>query len=629
VNNSIAGPATRMGEPMRTTTRRALVPLVALALLGAACTSDDGDSGDATTPDDTESTDSTEETTEPEETTAPEETAAPDDTVEVVQGSESTLDAVIANDVVRCGTRPELPGFAVLTPEGDHVGFDSDFCRVVAAAVLGDAEKVEMVDLETADRFTALQSGEVDVLIRNTTWTASRDGGEGATFLTTTFYDGQGIMVGADSGFDSIEDLDGVIVCVAQGTTTEGNAANEASRLGLSWEVRAFESPELIQEAFIAGQCDAWSSDRSQLTALRSEFPDGPDALTILPEVFSKEPLGPAVADGDTQWAQAVNWRSWPRSRRRSSGSTRPTSTRSRPPRTSRSSGSSASRSPVTTDPPCSTRVSVCRPTSHCKWSLRSATTARSSTSTSHRSDWSGASTRCGPTAACSTRRRTADQRLEHPGPAVAGRPGAQVGVATDRRRHRRRGVVVWLYGNYIDNTAQQNIPTDFRFLDNPANFQITGNELSANAPVRDALYQGVLNTLRISVAGIVAATMLGTLMGIARLSSNWIVSKLATVYVEAVRNMPLALFVVAGLLVVVLGVFPTIQDAWNRRRPGDRLEPGRRRAVVRRRRILGLLVLGAVGLVVSVVRRQVAVDRCPTARVRSREPGCGVAAPS
>jgi general L-amino acid transport system substrate-binding protein len=288
---------------MRTTTRRALVPLVALALLGAACTSDDNDTTDGT---DAET--ASEGTDAPDETTAPDDTDAPDDTVEVVQSDESTLDAVIADDVVRCGTRNELPGFAVLTPEGDHVGFDSDFCRVVAAAVLGDAEKVEMVDLETADRFTALQSGEVDVLIRNTTWTAGRDGGEGATFLTTTFYDGQGIMVAADAGFDSIDDLDGVIVCVAQGTTTEGNAANEASRLGLSWEVRAFESPELIQEAFIAGQCDAWSSDRSQLTALRSEFPDGPDALTILPEVFSKEPLGPAVADGDTQWAQAVNW---------------------------------------------------------------------------------------------------------------------------------------------------------------------------------------------------------------------------------------------------------------------------------------------------------------------------------
>lgn len=124
--------------------------------------------------------------------------------------------------------------------------------------------------------------------------------------------------------------------------------------------------------------------------------------------------------------------------------------------------------------------------------------------------------------------------------------------------------LVAWLYGNYVDNAAEQNIPTDFGFLDNPANFQITGNSLSANAPVRDAIYQGLLNTLRISIAGIIAATILGTLIGVARLSKNWIVSKLATVYVEAVRNVPLALFVVAGLLVVVLGVFPTIQEAWD-----------------------------------------------------------------
>jgi general L-amino acid transport system substrate-binding protein len=116
------------------------------------------------------------------------------------------------------------------------------------------------------------------------------------------------MMVAADSGFDGLDDMDGVIVCVAQGTTTEGNAATEFARLGLDWEIRSFESPDLIQEAFEAGQCDGWSSDTSQLTGLRSAYPDGPDALTILPEVFSKEPLAPAVADGDSEWAQVVNW---------------------------------------------------------------------------------------------------------------------------------------------------------------------------------------------------------------------------------------------------------------------------------------------------------------------------------
>ena len=288
-----------MGELMRTTTRRALVPLVALAMLGAACTSDDNDSSGDASP---EATDATEETA------APDDTSAPDDTVEVVQGSESKLDSVQAAGSLKCGTRTDQPGFATLDDTGEHVGFDSDFCRVIAAAVLGDATAVEMVDLETADRFTALQSGEVDVLVRNTTWTATRDGAEGATFLQPNYYDGQGMMVAADSGFASIEDMDGVIICVAQGTTTEGNAAAEGARLGLTWEVRPFESNELIQEAFVAGQCDGWSGDTSGLVGLRSTYPDGPDALTILPEVFSKEPLGPVVSDGDTAWAQAVNW---------------------------------------------------------------------------------------------------------------------------------------------------------------------------------------------------------------------------------------------------------------------------------------------------------------------------------
>jgi general L-amino acid transport system substrate-binding protein len=287
---------------MRRSITRTLAPLVALAVIGAACTSDDASSPVTPAPDDPAAT------TEPDDGTGDTEPAPDTTTVDEVQTGSSILDNVLSAGSVRCGTRDDLPGFAVLSPEGEHVGFDSDFCRVIAAAVLGDADAVEMVDLETADRFTALQSGEVDVLVRNTTWTATRDGAEGATFLQPNFYDGQGMMVAADSGFDSVESLDGVIVCVAQGTTTEGNAAAEAARLGLDWEIRAFESVDLIQQAFEAGQCDGWSSDVSQLTGLRSAYPAGPDALEILPEVFSKEPLAPAVADGDTRWAQAVNW---------------------------------------------------------------------------------------------------------------------------------------------------------------------------------------------------------------------------------------------------------------------------------------------------------------------------------
>ncbi|MEJ6507485.1 MAG: amino acid ABC transporter substrate-binding protein [Microbacteriaceae bacterium] len=228
-------------------------------------------------------------------------------TTETAAVAGSVLESVKEAGVVRCGTRDALPGFAVLTEAGEHEGFDSDFCKAIAAAVLGDATAVEMVDLETADRFTALQNGSIDVLVRNTTWTASRDGGEAATFMQPTFYDGQGMMVTAGS-YESVGDMNGAVVCVAKGTTTEGNAALESSRLGLNWEVRSFDETDLILEAFIAGQCDGWSSDVSQLTGFRSAYPDGAAALVILPEVFSKEPLAPAVLDGDTQWAQVVNW---------------------------------------------------------------------------------------------------------------------------------------------------------------------------------------------------------------------------------------------------------------------------------------------------------------------------------
>jgi general L-amino acid transport system substrate-binding protein len=180
---------------------------------------------------------------------------------------------------------------------------------VIAAAVLGDATKVEFKPLTADQRFTALQSGDIDVLVRNTTFTASRDGGEGAAFVTTTFYDGQGMMVRADSGFDSIDDMRDTTVCVLQGTTTELNLATRTA--GLNVTPLPFAEVDQIQAAFIAEQCDGWTSDKSQLAGVRSAFPaanGGPDSLTILDESFSKEPLGPVVVDGDSDWYDAVNW---------------------------------------------------------------------------------------------------------------------------------------------------------------------------------------------------------------------------------------------------------------------------------------------------------------------------------
>jgi general L-amino acid transport system substrate-binding protein len=175
--------------------------------------------------------------------------------------------------------------------------------------VLGDAEAVEYVVLTPEQRFPALAGGEIDVLIRNTTWTSTRDGAEGASFVTTTFYDGQAMMVRADSGVSAIDGLQGATICLTAGTTTEQNLADRMA--GIQHTPQTFEENAQVQEAFLAGQCDAWTSDRSQLAGIRSNWPDdqgGPAALTILDETFSKEPLGPAVRDGDSQWFDVVNW---------------------------------------------------------------------------------------------------------------------------------------------------------------------------------------------------------------------------------------------------------------------------------------------------------------------------------
>ena len=272
--------------------------LAALTLVLAACT----EAADTTT------------------STAAEEPGGEESTTTAATGESTTtageepaagglLAEVQSRGSVLCGVNNAVPGFGFVEADGSHSGFDIDFCRAIAAGVLADPEAVEFVDLTAEQRFPALQSGEVDVLVRNTTYTASRDGGDGATFLTTTFYDGQGMMVSADSGFTSIDDMTDTSICVLSGTTTELNLATRMA--GIEYTPLTFDENPLIQAAFIEGQCDGWTSDKSQLAGVRSAWPEdqgGPEALVILDETFSKEPLGPAVLDGDPQWAQAVDW---------------------------------------------------------------------------------------------------------------------------------------------------------------------------------------------------------------------------------------------------------------------------------------------------------------------------------
>jgi general L-amino acid transport system substrate-binding protein len=288
--------------------RRAAGAVAALAIIAGACGGDDdGDAAEDTaveSEDTTADTDATEDTST-EDTT--EETTT-EDTVEVTQGG-STLDAVRERGTVRCGSNDSLPGFGVVDSAGAYSGFDVDYCRVVAAGVLGDSEAVEYVPLTAEQRFTALQAGEIDVLIRNTTATATRDGSESATFLFTTFYDGQGMMVPASTGYTTLEDLADASICVLSGTTTELNLNAVFSARGIPFNPVVFEDDLQLRPAYEEGQCEAWTTDSSALASWKSTIEgEGGEEQLIMSEIISKEPLGPTVLDGDSAWAQAVEW---------------------------------------------------------------------------------------------------------------------------------------------------------------------------------------------------------------------------------------------------------------------------------------------------------------------------------
>jgi general L-amino acid transport system substrate-binding protein len=216
------------------------------------------------------------------------------------------LAAVQENGTLVCGVNGSLPGFSFLEEDGTNTGFDADFCRAVAAAVLGDPEAVEFRALTADARGPALQTGEVDVLIRNTTWSVTRDTTWGL-FAPTTFYDGQAIMVNADLGASTIEDLAGATICVQSGTTTELNLTDRMRELGIEYTPNVFADIDPTYAAYEEGACDAVTSDRSQLVSRRTAFAD-PDAHVILDDVLSKEPLGPVVPLGDDQWFNVVKW---------------------------------------------------------------------------------------------------------------------------------------------------------------------------------------------------------------------------------------------------------------------------------------------------------------------------------
>jgi general L-amino acid transport system substrate-binding protein len=218
-----------------------------------------------------------------------------------------TLKTVKDRGMLSCGVSQGLPGFSAPDDKGNWAGLDVDICLAIAAAIFNDAAKVKFVPLSAKDRFTALQSGEIDVLSRNTTWTLSRDTSLGANFTGVTYYDGQGFLVKKSLKVNSALELNSASVCVQTGTTTEQNLADYFRGNNMKYEVIAFSSADETVKAYESGRCDVFTSDVSQLYAERLKVSNPADHV-VLPEVISKEPLGPMVRHGDDQWFDIVKW---------------------------------------------------------------------------------------------------------------------------------------------------------------------------------------------------------------------------------------------------------------------------------------------------------------------------------
>ena len=316
-----------------------LLALLALALTLVACGGGEDVSGitpvaEATTAVEETAAEPTEEMAEPtaEEATAPTEeataevvaeaTTAPTEeataaatadpaavpTVAIVAGGGPTFQQVSDRGVLRCAGNQSVPGFGYINPDtNEFEGFDIDFCRAVAVAVLGDPNAIEVRPTTANERFPVLQAGEVDVLFRNTTWTISRDTSLGLEFGPTTFYDGQGMMVRAADGITTLEDLDGGTICVQSGTTTEKNLADVFRARGIDFTPLVFDGADPTREAYEQGQCDGFTTDKSGLVSQLVLLSD-PAAHVILEETMSKEPLAPAVRHGDNNWYDIVKW---------------------------------------------------------------------------------------------------------------------------------------------------------------------------------------------------------------------------------------------------------------------------------------------------------------------------------
>jgi general L-amino acid transport system substrate-binding protein len=222
-------------------------------------------------------------------------------------GEAATLESVQSKGFLQCGVSQGLAGFSTPDRNNQWTGIDVDLCRAVAAAIFGDAQKVKYTPLSAKERFTALQSGEIDLLSRNTSWTLQRDTALGLAFVGVNYYDGQGFLVRKKTNVARVQELGGATLCTQTGTTTELNTADYFRARGLKYSILVYEKNDEVVAAYEAGRCDVMSADQSGLYAARLKLKN-PEEHVVLPELISKEPLGPAVRHGDDKWADVVRW---------------------------------------------------------------------------------------------------------------------------------------------------------------------------------------------------------------------------------------------------------------------------------------------------------------------------------
>jgi general L-amino acid transport system substrate-binding protein len=224
------------------------------------------------------------------------------------EGRSSTLTMVKQRGALNCGVNSALPGFSQSDGQGNWMGFDVDYCKAIAAAVFGDPGKVNYVPVPRLERFSSLQSGDIDILVRNTTWTSARDSSDGLSFVAVSYYDGQGFMAKVSRGIKSVKDFaSGITVCVGTGTTSELNLADYFAARNVTYRPLAFANHRETVDAYLADRCDVYSADASSLYSVRVQQVRLKDHV-VLPEIISKEPLGPAVRQDDVQWFATIRW---------------------------------------------------------------------------------------------------------------------------------------------------------------------------------------------------------------------------------------------------------------------------------------------------------------------------------